>query len=125
MSASSPRPPRQRCCRARRRTESMVRSKGRTGVGTGAPRTILVLSPWGLEGGYSGPLTLLGRLFEALHNEGVEIDVIYRDRGVETQPGWLRRGYPISVGPGFSRWQQIRWGVAAGRLVRRIGAEYD
>ena len=89
-------------------------------------RRILIVSPWGLAGGYSGPLTLLDRLCTALANGGAEIDVIYRDREEESRkPAWATRVFPVSVRTPYSRLQQIRWGLHVRRFIRRHASEYD
>lgn len=86
---------------------------------------VLVLSPWGLGGGYSGPLTLLDRLGAALTEAGATIDVAYRDRGSETAPSWVRDSIRLGTGGAFDRREQLRWARDARRLLSEKGDEYD
>ncbi len=81
---------------------------------------VLVLSPWGLRGGYSGPVTFLNRLFEAVHEADPQlaIDVLYHDRGAESAVGWARQATAVTRDAGFGLRAQLRWGLRAARLVR-------
>lgn len=88
-------------------------------------KRVLVLSPWGLSGGYSGPLTLLDRLCTSLSRRGIEIDVAHRDRGIERRPDWVNKTFALGdIGP-FNRKNQILWGIAARRLLRARADDYD
>lgn len=94
----------------------------------GRGQKILVLSPWGLAGGYSGPLVLLDRLFSAVVAIGeASVDVLYRDRGLTRTPLWVKDAYPLAVtgASTFSLFQRLRW-IARTRwfLMRRAG-DYD
>lgn len=96
--------------------------------GPGARRRILVVSPWGLRGQYSGPVTLMNRLFGALRDlGGFEIDVVHRDRGRESDVAWARRSIALLRTPEgrFSRFDQLRWVLRARRFLRRHAEEYD
>lgn len=88
-------------------------------------KRILVLSPWGLGGGYSGPLTLLDRLCSALSARGTRVDVAYRDRGEEIAPPWVSNAISLGDFARFGRPEQIRWGLAARRLLRAQAQDYD
>jgi glycosyltransferase involved in cell wall biosynthesis len=100
---------------------------GREQAVTDAAR-VLVLSPWGVGGGYSGPVTFLDRLFGAVHSAepGVRLDVLYRDRGAEVVPAWAGDARALG-GPraGFGLRAQLSWGVRAARFVREHAAEYE
>lgn len=117
-------------------------SRGTTGRGS-RPRTggerardvergetrILVVSPWGIGGGYSGPVTLMNRLFAEVHhqNQTASIDVIYRDRGNEVVPAWVDRAVGIRLGDrsSFSRFEQARWAGAVRLFLARHRDKYD
>lgn len=115
---------------------------------------IVVLSPWGVGGGYSGPLTLLDRLMSAVkaqyagagvsdvvtdsvemgglevggrEMDGVEIDVVARDRGSEITPEWVSAVHYVggSTAPKFGLAQQLRWAVGARRFLRKTRGTYD
>lgn len=91
-------------------------------------KRLLVISPWGLGGGYSGPVVLMNRLFSALaRRHRVEIDVLYRDRGNEIIPEWAAHAYPICAGNRgrFGRGDQIKWAVFASRFVSRNASKYQ
>lgn len=89
---------------------------------------ILVMSPWGMYGGYSGPIILLNRLFSAIADEHRgEIDIAYRDRGIEQRPGWVNNAYPIvsSSPDSFTMSEKIQWVIAVRSLVRRRSQGLD
>ncbi|WP_344792744.1 glycosyltransferase family 4 protein [Gryllotalpicola daejeonensis] len=88
--------------------------------------TEVVLTPWGVGGGYSGPVTFLGRLFSAVCAEepDARIDVLYRDRGGEEVPAWATDATALSRRAHFGLREQLAWGVRAARAVRqRAGSE--
>jgi len=87
----------------------------------------LVLSPWGLGGGYSGPVTFLGRLFGAVHEAapGARLDVLYRDRGAEQVPGWVHARAALGGGPSWGLRAQLAWGLRAARAVRERAGRDD
>jgi glycosyltransferase involved in cell wall biosynthesis len=88
---------------------------------------ILVISPWGLRGQYSGPVTLMNRLFGALASEGrFHVDVAFRDRGQEADTDWARRVYPLvkTRAGRFSRIDQLRWILSARRFLARNAEDY-
>lgn len=88
---------------------------------------ILVLSPWGLHGGCSGPLALLDRLMGAVAEQGATVDVAYRRRPVDTPPAWLAHGHPLlpAVGAAAGRAGQAAWTAAATAFLARHGRSYD
>ena len=88
---------------------------------------VLVVSPWGLAGGYSGPVTLMNRLFRAVAATGVDVDVLYRDRGTEVTPGWPRQTTALlsTAGGRFGAVEQLRWAWAVTRHLRVHRADYD
>lgn len=97
-------------------------------TGRSASRRILVVSPWGLRGQYSGPVTLMNRLFGALKDlGGFEIDVVHRDRGRESDAPWAHRTFALLRTPvgQFSRVDQLRWALRARRFLRRHAQGYD
>lgn len=88
---------------------------------------LLVVSPWGLSGGYSGPIMLLNRLFGELHRRhGVRIDVLYRNRGDETVPAWVNRAYAVDIGSRqrFGRRAQLAWAIRAAAFLARHASGY-
>lgn len=92
------------------------------------PKTIriLVVSPWGLGGGYSGPLVLMDRLFAEIADHGATIDVLYRERSAESIPNWADRLHPVSVGTKhFGRLSQLQWAVSVGKYARKHRHEYE
>lgn len=88
---------------------------------------VLVLSPWGVGGGYSGPVVLMDRLFGQLYQQyNLSIDVLYRDRGQEVVPDWVSRAFPIAAGTRerFQRLDQMKWVVQAAAFMMRHAKEY-
>lgn len=89
-------------------------------------RRVLVLSPWGAGGGYSGPVTFLNRLFGAVHESAPEValEVLYRDRGAELVPAWAASTTALGGGHGaaFGVRQQLAWGWRAARALRATDA---
>lgn len=82
---------------------------------------ILVLSPWGAGGGYSGPLTFMNRLFSAAKERHgyVRIDLLYRDRGQEVLPDWADHSSVGVRSRAFGRFAQARWMMGAAVTVLR------
>jgi glycosyltransferase involved in cell wall biosynthesis len=80
----------------------------------------VVLSPWGLGGGYSGPVTFLGRLFGAVSaaEPAARIEVLYRDRGAEEVPAWAHDVTALGRQRRFGLREQLAWGARAARAVR-------
>lgn len=88
---------------------------------------ILVVSPWGIGGGYCGPLTLLDRLFGEVHRRyGLRVDALYRDRGDEVVPTWVDRAFPVAAGTRlhFGRRAQIVWTLRAAAILARHAGDY-
>lgn len=86
-----------------------------------------MVSPWGLRGQYSGPVTLMNRLFEAIGSNGrYELDVAFRDRGHEAFADWPRRVFPLlKTGPGrFTRVDQLKWILLVRRFLNRNADAY-
>lgn len=89
---------------------------------------VLVLSPWGLAGGYSGPVTLMNRLFAALtRTTEVDVDVAYVDRGSEEKADWWSRSFAVcsAAGGRMGFATQILWSWRAYRHLRRNSSDYD
>jgi glycosyltransferase involved in cell wall biosynthesis len=77
------------------------------------PRRLLVISPWGLSGGYSGPLVLQNRLLSSLVKlaSDVRVTVLYRDRGIAQPPSWAHEPVPVVASPpqSFPKAKQLVW----------------
>lgn len=89
---------------------------------------ILVLSPWGLSGGYSGPLVLLNRLFAAVVGlSGASVDVLYRDRGRTAKADWVANAHPLVKTDEFTFGiaQRLKWILRTRWYLMRHGHEYD
>lgn len=87
----------------------------------GAESRILILSPWGASGGYSGPLTLMNRMWSEVVTRHPEkrVTLIYRDRGEDTVPKWVEAAIPALRSQGFGRLAQLCWMLSAAFWVAR------
>lgn len=77
-----------------------------------AKHRLLVLSPWGVAGGYSGPLVLQDRLMTALiDTNAFETTVLYRERGLAPVPDWITEPVAVVSSPphSFPKKEQITW----------------
>lgn len=99
---------------------------GETHVSGGTSR-ILLLSPWGASGGYSGPLTLMNRMWSevAVQRPDTRVILVYRDRGVDTTPTWADEVVPALRSRGFGRIDQLRWMLNAAICVARRRRSVD
>lgn len=89
---------------------------------------VLVVSPWGESGGYSGPVTLQNRLFSALaalESPQVSADLVYRRRSVDRRSTWARNRHALLDAESFGRLAQLRWAFGAALYVRRHRRKYD
>lgn len=89
---------------------------------------ILVVSPWGVSGGYSGPIVLLNRLFSSMSfKHGAKVDVAFRHRGLDIVPEWVNSGFPLvrSRSSLFSTLDRLRWILEIAKFIRRHGSRYD
>lgn len=91
-----------------------------------APR-VLLLSPWGASGGYSGPLTLMNRMWTEVtaRHPATRVTLIYRDRGVDATPAWADTVIPALRSQGFGRMAQLRWMLSAAFWVLRYRRSVD
>jgi glycosyltransferase involved in cell wall biosynthesis len=80
---------------------------------TRRPRRLLVISPWGVSGGYSGPVVLQNRLLSSLVtlSSDVQVTVLYRDRGMAELPIWAHEPVPVVTSPpeSFPKARQLAW----------------
>lgn len=92
-----------------------------------ATKGILVLSPWGTAGAYSGPAILQERLFaELAATSGIPVDLAYRRRGEEhAGANWARRNIELVRGDQLRIVTQIVWAVRAAWLVLTSGRRYS
>lgn len=88
---------------------------------------VLLLSPWGASGGYSGPLTLMNRMWSevASTQPDTRVILVYRDRGIDTAPGWADEVIPAVRSQEFGRLAQVRWMLAAAFWVARYRGSVD
>lgn len=89
---------------------------------------LLVLSPWGVAGGYSGPLVLQHRLMTALAGTAsFEITALYRERGLAPSPDWITEPVPVVSSPpqSFPRRTQITWLLRTSLYVLRNRRRFD
>lgn len=94
---------------------------------TGGTCRILLLSPWGASGGYSGPLTLMNRMWSEVvaQRPDTRVVLVYRDRGVDTEPAWADEAVPALRSRGFGRIDQLRWMLNAALCVARRRRSVD
>ncbi|WP_229586790.1 glycosyltransferase family 4 protein [Kocuria sp. CCUG 69068] len=96
--------------------------------GTGVKHNLLVLSPWGVAGGYSGPLVLQHRLMTALATTAsFEITALYRERGLAPSPDWITVPVPVVSSPpqSFPQRTQITWLLRTSWYVLRNRRRFD
>lgn len=88
---------------------------------------VLLLSPWGSAGGYSGPLTLMNRMWSEVRRRhpDTRVTLIYRDRGVDVEPEWAHEVIPALRSRTFGRVAQLRWMLAAAFWVVRYRDSAD
>jgi len=89
---------------------------------------ILVVSPWGAEGGYSGPVTLQGRMFGTLvQDHGVDVHLVYRERDEETMPNWAAKKTALikTNNASFSPAFQLLWAARLYAYLLRWSNHYD
>ncbi len=94
---------------------------------TGSGLRVLLLSPWGASGGYSGPLTLMNRMWSEVVKNRPEtrVTLVYRDRGVDSSPTWAADTIAAVRSRGFGRLAQMRWMLAAAACVLRRRRSVD
>lgn len=102
-----------------------IESEARASVLSGGGRRFLVVSPWGLGGGYSGPLTLMDRLFEAISRRGHRVDVVYKPRSSDVEPAWATRSVAIRATSRPGKLGQFVWGRRAESFLRSNAHDYD
>lgn len=96
--------------------------------GTASKHRLLVLSPWGVAGGYSGPLVLQHRLMSALAStDSFEVTALYRERGLASSPNWITEPVPVVSSPpqNFPRKTQLAWLVRTSWYVLRNRRRFD
>ncbi len=88
---------------------------------------VLLLSPWGSSGGYSGPLTLMNRMWSEVtaRHPDTRVTLVYRDRGVDVDPGWAHAVVPALRSRKFGRTAQLLWMVGATFWVLRHRGSAD
>lgn len=88
--------------------------------------TGLVVSHWGLGEGYSGPLTLLDRLFADAGESDLRIDVVYRNTGLPLRKNHFHRTISILSARSMTTvWHRLRWGLALTCFLIRYHRRYD
>lgn len=106
----------------------MAQPRANSDSGTGAKHRFLVLSPWGVAGGYSGPLVLQHRLMTALANtNSFEMTVLYRERGLAPSPDWITEPVPVVSSPpqSFPQKTQFAWLLRTSWYVLRNRRRFD
>ena len=89
---------------------------------------VLVVSPWGLADGYSGPLTLMSRLFSEMVKSGdIVIDVVFREtEGSKLSTPYFRHAFPLlPEASTFDPRTRLRWIVALTAFLVRRQENYD
>lgn len=90
---------------------------------------LLVISPWGVSGGYSGPVVLQNRLLSSFVtlSRGVQVTALYRDRGMAELPTWAHEPVPVVTAPpeSFPKSRQAAWLVKTVLYVLRNGHRFD
>ncbi|MFF0943312.1 glycosyltransferase family 4 protein [Kocuria sp. CPCC 205300] len=96
---------------------------------TRRPLRLLVISPWGVSGGYSGPLVLQNRLLSSLVtlSSDVQVTVLYRDRGMAELPVWAHEPVPVVTAPpeSFPKARQLAWLAKTVLYVLRHRHRFD
>ncbi|MFI7579548.1 glycosyltransferase [Kocuria kalidii] len=90
----------------------ILRSRGRRTDSASGQIQLLVLAPWGVAGGYSGPIVLQDRLLRTLIKKAnFSATVLYRDRGLAELPAWVARPVPVVASPAesFPKAAQVKW----------------
>ncbi|WP_314452500.1 glycosyltransferase family 4 protein [uncultured Microbacterium sp.] len=88
---------------------------------------VLLLSPWGASGGYSGPLTFMNRMWSEItaRHPNVRVTLLHRDRGQDRAPEWAHEIIPAVRSEEFGRVAQVRWMFAAAFWVIRYRRSAD
>lgn len=89
---------------------------------------LLVLAPWGVAGGYSGPIVLQDRLMGALIDKAdFSTTVLYRDRGLAELPAWVNYPVPVVASPAesFPKATQIHWILGTCFYILRNRRQFD
>lgn len=98
------------------------------GPAAAAKHRLLVLSPWGVAEGYSGPLVLQDRLMTALSDtDAFETTVLYRKRGLAPLPVWITEPVAVVSSPphSFPKSAQITWLLRTSWYVLRNRRRFD
>lgn len=102
-------------------TARLTRASGPT------PVRILIVNPWGVGIGYSGPGTLFRRLFSQVAAEGTAtVAGVCRSRFGEPAPDWLSPAVLVrQKRPEFDRYEQVRFIGRAVQHILRHRRDYD